>query len=233
MQTISPRDFVRTKKVLLFDLFHTLTPPESLWSDLPYTSELLGVSKEAWYKQLIENSMDRLKGIDKDPFIFIRQMAHAIDPGIPEFRIQDAVEKRIARLRCALVGITPDVQDTLKKLKESGKLIALVSNADVSEITGWGYSPIRDYFDTVIFSCDVCMAKPEPEIYHYALDKLHARAEDAVFIGDGGSDELRGAKECGISTIMIAGNIRDIWPEQIDARRKDADFVIEQISELV
>lgn len=228
-----PNEFIRTKKVLLFDLFHTLTAPESLWSGQPFTSERLGVSREAWNEQLLEKSMERLKGFDKDPYSFVAKMAHAIDPAIPVLMIEEAVEARIERFRSALVHIPAEVRDTLDTLKKSGKIIGLISNADVSEAAGWNDSPIRDYFDAAVFSCDAGMVKPDREIYLYALELLHARAEDAVFIGDGGSGELRGAKDAGISTIMMAGIIREIWPDQIDARRMDADFVIERISELV
>ncbi|NPV01045.1 MAG: HAD family hydrolase [Brevinematales bacterium] len=233
MPANNPAEFIRTKKVLLFDLFHTLTPPESLWSGLPFTSDRLGVSREAWNEQLLDKSTDRLKGFDKDPYSFVEKMAHAIDPAIPELLIEEAVEARIERFRSALVNIPHEVRETLRALKQSGKTIALISNADVSEAAGWNDSPIRDYFDATVFSCDVGMMKPDREIYLYTLDLLHTRAEDAVFIGDGGSDELRGAKDTGISAIMMAGVIREIWPEAIDARRKDADYVIERISELL
>ena len=52
-------------------------------------------------------------------------------------------------------------------------------------------------------------------------------------IGDGGSDELAGAQAMGFTTVMITGIIKEIWPERIDARREQADFVIEELDELV
>ena len=49
---------------------------------------------------------------------------------------------------------------------------------------------------------------------------------------DGGSNELEGARNAGMTTIMITGIIRELWPDRIADRRRHADFVIEQLTEL-
>jgi len=54
-----------------------------------------------------------------------------------------------------------------------------------------------------------------------------------VFIGDGGSDELAGAKKVGLTTVMITGIIQELWPEKIPDRRKWADYEIVNITELL
>lgn len=75
---------VKQKQALLFDLFHTLTKVESSWAAGPLTCEVLGVEKEAWNEQVMEESRDRLAGRITDPVLIIRRTAHAIDPAIPE-----------------------------------------------------------------------------------------------------------------------------------------------------
>ena len=47
-------------KAIIFDLFHTLTAPEVEWSDLPWTSDVLGISRADWYRALTLNSRQRL-----------------------------------------------------------------------------------------------------------------------------------------------------------------------------
>ncbi len=47
-------------KAIIFDLFHTLTAPEAEWSDLPWTSDVLGISRADWYRALTLNSRQRL-----------------------------------------------------------------------------------------------------------------------------------------------------------------------------
>ena len=226
-------EFIRSKPALLFDLFHTLTAKESIWPNLPSTSEILGLPSEEWNRQLLEKSRDRLIGQIKDPVAIIERMAHSIDPNLPMTVIEKAARNRIARFENALISIPDRTVMALKRLRAAGKKICLISNADAMEIAGWRKSPICDLFECAVFSCDVGFAKPDKEIYEIGLKRIHQTPENAVFIGDGGSNELYGAKQVGLSTVMVAGVIREIWPEQIDAHRKDADYIIEEIDELI
>ncbi|MFW5747970.1 MAG: HAD family hydrolase, partial [bacterium] len=98
---------------------------------------------------------------------------------------------------------------------------------------GWPGSPLEDLFDTVVFSCEAGYAKPEPEIYRIALERLGAEADEAVFIGDGSSGELEGARRAGLDTVMAAGVIRRIWPWEIDVRAAHADAIVEVIDQLL
>jgi putative hydrolase of the HAD superfamily len=224
---------IQRKNAILFDLFHTLTAVESSWAKIPMTSEILGVSKEKWFEQLFEKSPARLTGLEKDPFKIIGTMARAINPNISEDLIREATEKRMLRFERAVANIPQSTRQTLKTLKEQKKKIGLISNADIAEIKGWDKSPIAQYFDSVIFSCYVGYAKPDKRIYEISLEELNERPENSVFIGDGGSSELKGAKSMGITTVMITGVIKEILPEAISERKKHADFVIEHISELI
>jgi putative hydrolase of the HAD superfamily len=147
--------------------------------------------------------------------------------------IEQAVKNRIARFESALVGIPSEVRATIERLKSKGKRIGLCSNADVMEMAGWPRSPIAHLFDSTVFSCEAGCMKPEPEIYQKSLSELGAQPSETLFIGDGGSNELQGAKSLGMTTVMITGIIRELWPDRIESRKPFADFVIEKIPELV
>ena len=222
------------KKAVLFDLFHTLTPLESSWSDRrPMTHEMLHVSKEAWNDQLMIHSRDRLAGEKTDAFEIIAGMARAIDPTISDAVIRAATENRIARFAAALTHISAETRQVIATLRQRGLQIGLISNADVTEVAGWAQCPIADLFDATVFSCRVGWVKPEPEIYRHCLQELKLRPSEVIFVGDGGSDELAGAKALGIATVMISGIIREIWPDKIAERAAQADFQIEHLSELI
>jgi putative hydrolase of the HAD superfamily len=163
----------------------------------------------------------------------IAEMARAIDPSIDDETIRQAAVNRVARFADTVIGIPRETQDVLRTLRTMGLKLALVSNADIFEVAAWDRSPIAPLFDTAVFSCHVGFAKPESEIYRIALHRLSVTPAEAVFIGDGGSDELAGAKAAGISTVMMTGVVKHIWPEKIDARRPYADFEIESLCELV
>ncbi len=220
-------------RAVVFDLFHTLTSADIMRVPGKGTCEILGVSREDWNEQLLVHSDGRLRGEIKDPFQIIEKMAHAIDPSIKISTIEKAVKNRIERFRYSLTHIEEPTLNTLCTLKRTGKRLGLISNADVNEIIGWQGSPLEPFFDTVVFSCQVGYIKPEKEIYEACLKELHARPEECVYVGDGGSDELRGAKEVGMTTVMTVHVIKHFWPERIAANRVHADHVIDGIEELL
>jgi FMN phosphatase YigB (HAD superfamily) len=45
--------------------------------------------------------------------------------------------------------------------------------------------------------------KPDPEIYALALEELDVPASDALFVGDGANDELRGARDAGLTPVLV------------------------------
>jgi len=220
-------------RAVIFDLFHTLTSADVMRVPGRSTSEILGVSPDDWNEQLLVYSDDRLRGGITDPYEIIEKMAHAIDPAISVETIEAAVKNRIERFRHALMNIEESTLNTLSKLKSAGKMLGLVSNADVNEVAGWEGSPLEPFFDAVIFSCRVGYFKPEREIYEICLQELNVLPEECIYVGDGGSDELKGAKELGMTTVMTIHVIKHFWPERIAAARVHADQVFDGIEELL
>jgi len=167
---------INTKTTFIFDLFDTLTDNETKASNLPPTSEMLGISRKEWNDQLLLHSRDRLIGKIRDPFLIIKNMAHAIDPKIDDATIEYVTEKRIQRFEERLVNIPKANLIVLGKLKSMNKKIVLISNADAMESQGWEKSPLSKYFDFVFFSCNVGYAKPDLEINRQQIVYLLAMA---------------------------------------------------------
>jgi len=59
------------------------------------------------------------------------------------------------------------------------------------------------YFDHTIFSNEVGMMKPDPDIFTLALDILTSRPEETIFIDDS-SINTKVAEEMGINTILFS-----------------------------
>jgi putative hydrolase of the HAD superfamily len=221
------------KKACMFDLFHTLTSVEETSPGGPLTFEILGVPRERWLEQLMEKFPERLKGAEKDPVTIIARMARAINPGISDELIRKATEHRMRNFSRSLIKMPEDSIRTLAALKNSGLKIGLLSNADFMERAAWDESPAAHLFDSTVFSCDVGLMKPEREIYELSMRRLGEYAGNCIFIGDGGSDELRGAREAGITTVMVRGLVGALWPEVLAERIKYADFIIDRVSDLL
>ncbi|XP_069340931.1 bifunctional epoxide hydrolase 2 isoform X2 [Eulemur rufifrons] len=61
---------------------------------------------------------------------------------------------------------------------------------------------LRPNFDFLIESCRIGMAKPDPQIYKFALDTLKASPSEVVFLDDIGAN-LKPARDLGMVTILV------------------------------
>jgi HAD superfamily hydrolase (TIGR01509 family) len=90
-------------------------------------------------------------------------------------------------------------------LRERGLKTAIVSNAMdpawilVRDLEEQG---LAQRMDAVVFSSDVGVRKPRPEIFERALDELGVAAERALFVGDRLDADVRGARELGMRTVQ-------------------------------
>lgn len=218
---------------VIFDLFHTLTARESEWSNHPPTYHMLGVDRHAWDRVLIESSRWRLVGEERDPYTIFRRLVDQVDASIPEEKVRRVLALRTRRFRDCFENIPAANVSALRRLRSAGFKLALLSNADVMDIEAYGGSALSGLFDVEIFSCDAGCAKPEPEIFHACLEALALPAAQCVFAGDGGSDELQGAKAVGLRTVFVSGVIEELWPERIAARRAVADHHVRWVPEML
>ena len=62
--------------------------------------------------------------------------------------------------------------------------ITIVSNAWPDIRTGLTAAGVSDLADSIVLSCEVGYAKPDPHIYELALHSVHATPADALFVDD-------------------------------------------------
>lgn len=62
-------------------------------------------------------------------------------------------------------------------------------------------SGIIKYFDEIITSESVGVKKPNPKVFNYALNKARATAANSVMVGDNLEADIKGALNCGITSI--------------------------------
>ena len=219
-------------RAAVFDLFHTLTGLESEWSEVPFTSDFLGIDRRVWDTVLHSQSHWRLAGEERDAFRILRRLVDTVDAHIPDERVHAGVKIRQQRFREALNRIPPENIETLKRLKERGLRLGLISNADASEVATWEDCPLCGLFDAEVFSCDAGCMKPDFEIFRVCLERLGVAADESIYVGDGGSNELVGASAAGFKTVFISGIIQELWPHRMRERMAVADHHIERLPEV-
>ncbi len=101
------------------------------------------------------------------------------------------------------------------------------------EVAPWRDSPLAGLFDAEIFSCAVGCVKPEPAIFEQCLLKLGLTGAECLYVGDGGSDELVGARAAGMSPVFLSGVMAELWPERIPERLAQCDHHVTRVPELL
>jgi putative hydrolase of the HAD superfamily len=93
----------------------------------------------------------------------------------------------------------------LDSLRSRGLKTGLVSNAfdppwllhrDLEQMG------LAERLDAVVFSCEVGRRKPDSLIFETALQRLGVEPERALFVGDRRYEDVRGASELGMATVL-------------------------------
>jgi putative hydrolase of the HAD superfamily len=125
------------------------------------------------------------------------------------------------------------VPDTLRKLKQMGLKVGLISDCG-SEIPDiWPDLALSTLIDEAVFSCSEGTTKPDPTLYRIACERLEVEPSRCIYVGDGGSRELSGASAAGMEPVLI----RVDYEHFFDANRADirnwTGKVISDISEVL
>jgi HAD superfamily hydrolase (TIGR01509 family) len=97
----------------------------------------------------------------------------------------------------------PSTPRVLAELRNRGLTLGVVSNAD-GRIAGiLQQCGLEQFFDVVIDSHLVGVEKPDPRIFHLALERAKAQAERAIFVGDIYGIDVLGAERAGIRPLLL------------------------------
>jgi putative hydrolase of the HAD superfamily len=115
-------------------------------------------------------------------------------------------------------------------LRRHGYRTAILSNMPQEILDDMWKDPGLQWmadFPVRVFSCEVRLVKPEPEIYRLCLDKLGAEPGEAVFVDDT-THNVEGAQAVGIQALLFlsaaeaAVEVERRWGLPVDELRGDA-----------
>ena len=93
--------------------------------------------------------------------------------------------------------------ELLDALRNHCRLGIVTNNGTAEQIEKLRALDIAKYFDTVVISEDVGLIKPDPRIFSIALERIGARAQDAVFVGDNWTNDIVGALNIGMAAVWL------------------------------
>lgn len=126
------------------------------------------------------------------------------------------------------VRVRRGVKKLLKYLKKMELKLGIVAN-----IWSGGMNPVLEkigiekFFDTTVASIDVGFKKPDPKIFHLALDHLELSPEEVIMVGDNPRTDIQGAHNLGIGTVRLTRGPNRTKPDLVDP-----DFKIRNLSAL-
>lgn len=217
---------------VVFDLFHTLISLQPVYADGNTAWDYLGIDVDDWSRALFSDADDRLRGRISDPVEVMRDIVCKLVPDIDSEATEQASRIRLDQFEAALSNVHDHVLETIGEIRSAGKQLGLISNADAMEIASWHGSRLAGCFDSAVFSCRTGFIKPEKEIYHAALDQLGVPPERCLFVGDGGNNELAGAREVGMDAAITLEFVPDPDTDAMRQRRAQADFELLSITDL-
>jgi HAD superfamily hydrolase (TIGR01662 family) len=99
-----------------------------------------------------------------------------------------------------------DVEDTLRKLQANGLRLGLISNSHRPLRSFGSHFGLEGLITVTISSYDHGYMKPHPSIFERALREMGVSAPEAVMVGDSLAHDVAGARQVGMTGILLARN---------------------------
>ena len=198
-------------RAVLVDALGTLVELEPPWRHL---AAELGIAEDerlvaAFRAEMAYYRAHAQEGCDEESLADLRSRCAALlsrelgrEVGVPEL---------MASLRFRAFD---DAPSALAELRERGLRLVCVSNwdyalPDVLERVG-----LLPLLDGVVTSAAVGARKPEPRIFHAALEVAGCDASEALHVGDSSEEDVVGAEAAGIPAVLLdrtgGGDIRSL-----------------------
>lgn len=190
---------------VLFDLFGTLIDiwPQSAYDEVTkVVCTTLNVPFDVYRQEWMKCSPERNRGEFGSTEQDIEHVCAMIGANPSADRIVQATKLRLDLQRRNQTP-RPGAIDTIRRLKATGLKVALVSDAYADVPRVWPESQFAPLMDAAVFSCDLGITKPHPAMYETACERIGVRPERCLYVGDGGSSELTGARALGILPVLM------------------------------
>lgn len=181
-------------KAVIFDLFGTLATSLD-----PENTLIKGLNLPFSYGYVEKFTCGR-KFVDRE---------HYISTLVKNFRLEDSESSRnkvdrLLNISAESVKIKNDAKEILALFRDKGYKIGLISNIATPDYDIIRRLNLQKYFDTIIYSYEVGLVKPDSEIYLLCLKNLNISPSRVLMIGDSLENDVIGAKKVGINSIWIS-----------------------------
>lgn len=197
---------------VLFDFFGTLTQAVSRGRAHTNLARWLGCDPRRFTAVLDRTFVERARGGYGSASQSIRRVAETAGVRPTRAQLAAVLPARIEAVR-ADTRLRPEALPVLAAVRGLGLRTALVSDCAHELPRYLPELPIAPLLDTCVYSVEVGACKPDPQMYLTACRRLGVVPARCLYVGDGGSQELTGARAVGMTAVQLvapdlAGHLR-------------------------
>ena len=148
--------------------------------------------------------------------------------GIHDTALADHLSEDYVYWSPRIVRLVPGTMELLDYLKSKYHLHLITNGFQEVQYTKLSGSGLEPYFETLTVSEEVGVKKPNPEIFHFALRKAHAMADESLMIGDEMAVDIDGARAAGIDQLFFNPN-----RELVEGERTYEVYELLEVKELL
>ena len=210
-------------RAVLFDLFETLvtesrTRPSGVSSLAPDLRCERAAFRRQWQALRPAVQIGRVSFGQA-----LRDITTALGGHADDATLQRICDERVRAKAKPLAHVEHEILMMLDYLRGRDVRLGVVSNCFAEDVAAWSQCSLACYFGCTVFSFEVGVAKPNPEIYAEATRRLGVAVSDTWFVGDGAQEELSGAEQAGLRAFRALWFLRR-WPTSRTSRRRPRAF---------
>lgn len=193
-------------RAVVFDFYGTLTPQRTTDDQLvarTEQAEALGVDVERFDAELTATVRERFAGAGGDLPGSLAWVAARLGVTVPPDVLERAAAVRLTTER-RFGQPRPDAVAVLTAVRERGLRVGLISDCSAELPRYFAELPIAALVDVAVFSFVTGHTKPAPDNYLACCEGLGVDPSECLYVGDGGSNELAGARAVGMRAVHLA-----------------------------
>lgn len=213
-------------KAVLFDLDNTILDRTRTFEN--FTKELIGTYFE--HLETTQAILDRIIYLDQDGYKNKNVLFEELLEQLP-WKAKPQKQELLAFYDSRYVRnavLMDQAREVLAYVRTKYKTGLITNGRTAIQYGKIDRLGIRNAFDSIVVSEEAGIKKPDPRIFHMAIEKLQVLPEACLYIGDHPLNDIEGAEGAGMKTIWI--KVNQPWKDELKARPL---YTVEQLSELL
>ena len=187
-----------------------------------------------------QHTFRTLRGREEDPEVLLKTFGEPLETTMKKFFPEMPVEESIEVYRSFhydnfgdLISVFPGMDDLIAEVKRRGYRLGLVTsrlyNTTMQGLEKYG---LKEYFDVIVTANDTTKHKPDPEPVNITLEKLGAKPENSIMLGDTLFDLLC-AKNAGVRSVLVSWSLALSGKTKEDLGDAAPDYILEKPEDLL